>query len=244
MPLDTLLKPLTWLRRGWLMAAIVTGVLYACLIPFYLYTAWVQYVVVATGAAAYTGINGWLVRLMARWAGLIDANIILLQVIGLAFWFGWLWFANRFAVALTQVGREAEGQSASPVHRLRFGAGFIILFWFVPVLNVLFVPLALLEIARTTLHDSSQDDAGESHTPDMAWLAWGIGGLNFLSDGLFFALVHRPVDAFDDPVSGQTLMHLAAASGVVSLLLLLAIDAYIRRLTDAQETRLARLRLH
>lgn len=244
MPLDTLLKPLTWLRRGWLLAALIIGALYAVLIPFYLYTAWVQYVVVATGAAAYTGVNGWLVRLIAAWAGLIDANIIGFQVIGLAFWFGWLWFSNRFAVALTQVGSLAEGQSGTQAGRVRFGAAFIVIFWFVPVLNLLFVPIALMDIARTTLHDPQQESVPESHIRDMAWLAWGIGGLNFLGDCLFFLLAHRPVDAFDDPVSGQTLMHLASASGVVSLLLLLTIDAYIRRLTAAQETRLARLRLH
>jgi Domain of unknown function (DUF4328) len=232
MQLDTLLKQLVWLRRGWLIAAVITGVLYALLIPFYLYTAWVQYVVVATGAAAYTGVNGGLVRLMAAWAGLIDASIIVFQVIGLAFWFGWLWFSARFAVIL------------SPQGKLRFGAASLVIVWFIPVLNLLFVPLALMDIARTTMHDPQQEAPEAEATPDMPWLAWIIGLLDLVGDGLFFILAHRPPDAFDNPVSGQTLMHLAAASGVVTLMLLLAMDAYIRRLTEAQETRLARIHLH
>lgn len=231
MQLETLLKQLTWLRRGWLVAAAITGVLYGLLIPFYLYTAWVQYVVVATGVATHTGVNGWLVRLMARWAGLMDASIIVFQVIGMVLWFGWLWFSSRFAVQL-----------GNPV-KLRFNVVLIAVFWFVPVLNLIIVPLVLMDLARATLHDPQLEDAFEGQA-EITWLAWAIAVLNLTGDGLFLALAHRSADAFNNAVSGQTLMHLAAASGVVALLLLLTIDAYIRRMTRAQDIRLARIHLH
>lgn len=231
MPLDTLLKQLIWLRRGWLITAVITGVLYLLLVPFYLYTAWVQYVVVATGAAAYTGVNGWLVQVMAAWAGPMDRSILIFQVLGLVLWFGWLWFSCRFAIRLVPEGK------------LRFGPVSITICWFIPVLNVLLVPLALIDIANLTTNDRQ---AGADIVPDseMPWLAWSIGGLNLLGDGLFFYLTHISAGLYENPVYGQSLMHVAAASGVVTLLLLLAMDAYIRRLASAQDIRLARLHLH
>jgi hypothetical protein len=231
MQLDALVTQLTWFRRGWLLAAVITGLLYMLLVPFYLYTAWVQYVVVATGAAAYTGVNGWLVQVMATWAGPMDSSIIVFQVLGLVLWFGWLWLACRFASIL------------APTGKLRFGVFFITLFWFVPVLNMLFVPLGLIEIANATMTDPHAPPEAEPDR-DIPVLAWAIGILNLVGDGLFFYLAHTSSGAYENPVYGQNLMHVAAASGIVTLLLLLAMDAYIRRLASAQETRAARLHLN
>ncbi|MBB4953825.1 hypothetical protein H4S14_001885 [Agrobacterium vitis] len=231
MQLETLLQRLTWLRRGWLITAVGTGLLSGLLVPFYLYTAWVQYVVVATGGAGYTGVNGWLVQVMAAWAGPMDRSIIVFEVLGLVLWFGWLWLACRFARVL------------APDGRLRFGAFSIAICWFIPVFNVLFVPLALIELANVTMHDP-QLETTEAEQSEMVWLAWMIGGLNLVGDGLFFYLTQTSSDAYQSPDYGQSLMHIAATSGVVTLLLLLAMESYIRRLTSAQETRLARLHLN
>lgn len=231
MQLDTLLTQLMWLRRGWVVCAVITGALYMLLVPFYLYTAWVQYVVEATGAALYTGVNGWLVQIMASWAGPMDSAIIVFQVLGLVFWFGWLWLSCSFATLV------------APAGKLRFGMFSITLCWFVPVLNMLVVPLALIDIVNATMSDP-QAPAETAPDGEIPVLAWAIGILNLLGDGLFFYLAHTSSSAFESGVSGQNLMHIAAASGIVTLLLLLAMDAYIRRLADAQEIRAARLHLH
>ncbi|TWD55286.1 uncharacterized protein DUF4328 [Agrobacterium vitis] len=231
MQLDALLTQLMWLRRGWLFCAVITGALYMLLVPFYLYTAWVQYVVEATGAAISTGVNGWLVQIMASWAGPMDSGIVVFQVLGLVLWFGWLWLSCRF-VALLGHGEK-----------MRFGAFSITVLWFAPVLNLLFVPFGLMEIANATTKDP-QSLADAEPDRDIPVLAWGIGILNLLSDGLFFYLANTSASAFAGEISGQNLMHIAAVSGIVTLLLLLAMDAYIRRIAEAQETRAARLHLH
>lgn len=231
MQLDTLLTQLRWLRLSWLVAAVITGGLYMLLVPFYLYTAWVQYVVVATGAAAYTGVNGWLVQIMAAWAGPMDSGIVVFQVLGLVFWFGWLWLSCRFVALL------------APGEKMRFGAFSMTILWFAPVLNMLLVPLGLMELAHATTKDPQALPDAEPDR-DIPVLAWSIGILNLLGDGLFFYLAQTSSESYENPVYGQNLMHIAAASGIVTLLLLLAMDAYIRRIAQAQEIRAARLHLN
>ncbi|MCM2291288.1 hypothetical protein NAC44_02965 [Allorhizobium sp. BGMRC 0089] len=235
MQLEALLGKMVWYRRGFLVAAALTLLFYTILIPFYLYSAWVQYVVVKTGATAMTAINGRLIAIVMLWAPPIEDILILLRLLALVFWLSWLWSAARFAWTL------------EPEKRLHFYPVATLILWFVPVINVIAMPLALNDIARTVMREPQPaSDAAPLTMPgkaDMLWLSGAIGLLHGASDALFFYLAKVPISDFQDPLKGLNLTHAAAGIGVVTLLMLLAMDAYIRKLTLAQEIRLARRHL-
>ena len=236
MTLETLLWRLTLMRRGWLILAVLCGLTYLILVPFYLYTAWVEYVMAATGVATRTGVNSWLVQVVAHSAGRLEVLSIAFRVLGACFWLAWLWYAVCFAIRL------------SPDAPPRYGPWISVLCWFVPVVQYILPQVVMIDIARITVRDDrSPPDEGDGETlpnldsRDLYWLTPAILVCNLVSLGLMKVIGEAMSGGLTFSTHGQHILHLASAAGVVGLLLLLCVDAYMRTVAKAQETRAARL---
>ncbi|MCE6074892.1 DUF4328 domain-containing protein [Agrobacterium vitis] len=237
MTLDTLLRRMTWMRRGWLVLAALCGVLYFILVPFFLYTAWVQYVVAATGFATYTGVTSWLAQGVGRWAAFIEVGAVVFRVASACFWLAWLWFAVHFAARL------------SPDAPPRLGPWVSVICWFVPIIKYIFPQVVMMEIARITMRDDHAPPEGQApdhdlpvlNVRDLYWLVPSILVCNLVSLTVMNVVSQAVADQLQFSAHSQHILHLAAAGGVASLLSLLAMDAYARTMAKAQETRLARL---
>ncbi|MGG7516458.1 DUF4328 domain-containing protein [Allorhizobium undicola] len=229
MTLDTLLTRLIWIRRAWLGAALFCGLLHVMAVLIYLYGAWAQFMLLRNGLAAFSQLNMPMVRLVQFWGSQLDGILQIARILCLAVAIVWFWFSGRFAM------------QACPQRKPRFGPWIVAGSWFVPLVNVIVPPMAMMQMARATRLDPLMEEPSpERHGRTMTALVFLAHGLYIATILLYQFATMQAMRAAGQPDALLGLLHLAAAGGVVTLLWLLALDAFMRALMAAQETRLAR----
>ncbi|MDQ0455024.1 DUF4328 domain-containing protein [Rhizobium paknamense] len=233
MTLETLLTRLIWTRRVWLAAALLCGILHVIAVLIYLYGAWAQYVLMRNGLPGFAQVNMQMVRLVQFWGSQLDGVLQVARFLCFVITVVWVWFAGRFALA------------ANPERKPRFGPWVTAASWFVPIVHFFVPPVALMDIVRATRVDPLLLGEAEpqNQSRDMVLLI-------LVAHGLYIAAIlsGRYMSALAGVAQGLPeimlhVLHLAAGNSVVVLLWLVALDALLHRMSEAQETRLARGRL-
>lgn len=221
-PAKSLAGGLAWSRRAWFLAACVGGAMLTFSVGFYLYIAFVNYVIEKTGSTFHTGAESLLFQAMLDLTGPFDLTLAVVQAFTLLFFLRWTWLSVHLANA---VRRDS----------VRYSARLAIVGFFVPVAN-LWMPLYTL----IDLEDFSAES--ESRTaPSIPWYPAGIVLSATLATGLMQIVSAAPADGFSDPAASQHLMQVAAVGAIAHLVLLMLVHAYMQRLSSGQELALVEL---
>lgn len=221
-PAKSLAGGLTWARRAWVLMACVSGVMLTLSVGFYLYLAFVSYVVEKTGSAFRTGAESPLFQAMLEVTGPFDLSLAVLQALTILFFLCWIWLSVRLANA---VRRDS----------VRYTPWMAIVGFFIPVAN-LWMPLY-------TLIDL-EDFAAESESRAVSSIPWYPAGIvltAILAFGLMRIVGDAPVDGFSDPAASQRLMQVAAVGAIAHLVLLMLTYAYMHAVSPGLELALREL---
>ena len=221
-PAKSLGGSLTWARRAWNVTAFASGAMLALTAGFYLYLAFVSYVVEKTGSAFRTGAESPLFQMVLAASGPFDLCLALLQFLTILFFLRWIWLSVRLARAIRR-----DSVRYTP--------------W-VAVLGFL-VPIANLWMTICTLRDIEEFSAGqeERSAPAFPWYPTGMVLSGVLVLGLWRIVSAAPLDGFSDPAASQRLMQIAAFGAVAHLVLLMLTHAYMHLVLPGQELALREL---
>ena len=221
-PAKSLAGGLAWSRRAWFLTACVSGAMLTFSVGFYLYIAFVNYVIEKTGSTFRTGAESQLFQAMLEFTGPFDLVLAVVQALTLLLFLRWIWLSVRLANA---VRRDS----------VRYSARLAIVGFFVPVAN-LWMPLFTL----IDLEDFAAERESRA-APAVPWYPAGIVLSAILATGLMRLVAAAPTDGFSDPAASQQLMQVAAVGAIAHLVLLMLVHAYMQRLLPGQELALVEL---
>lgn len=221
-PAKSLAAGLTWARRAWVLTACVSGAMLALSTAFYLYLAFVSYVVEKTGSAFRTGAESPAFQALLDFSGSFDLGLTVFQLLAILFFLRWIWLSVTLARAVRQGGvRYAPWMAV---------AGFL-----VPIVN-LWMPLL-------TMVDIEEFAAAQETRPTgvLPWYPAGMVLTGILVYGLWQIVSAAPVDGFSDPSASQRLMQVAALGAIANMVLLMLTYAYMHAVTPGLELALREL---
>lgn len=211
-PAKSLAGGLAWSRRAWTLAASISGVMLALSVAFYLYLAFVSYVIEKTGSAFRTGAESPLFQVLLEFSGAFDLCLAAFQVLAVLFFLRWIWLALTLARKL-----DRGSIRYAPLVAI---AGFL-----VPVVNLwmpLFTMIDLDEFAASRETRS---------VPAIPWYPASILLSAILAFGLMRIVNDTPVDGFSDPGASQRLMQVAAIGAIAHMVLLLLTHGFMALVT-------------
>lgn len=221
-PAKSLAGGLTWARRAWILTACVSGAMLALSVAFYLYLAFVSYVVEKTGSAFRTGAESPVFQTLLDLSGSFDLFLTVFQLLALLFFLRWIWLS----VALSRAVRRDSVRYAPWVAV----AGFL-----VPIVNLWMPLLTMVDI---------EEFAAAQETRPTATLPWYPAGMvlsGILVHGLWQIVSAAPLDGFSDPSASQRLMQVAAIGAIANMVLLMLTYAYMHAVTPGLELALREL---
>lgn len=221
-PAKSLAAGLIWARRAWVLTACVSGAMLALSTAFYLYLAFVSYVVEKTGSAFRTGAESPAFQALLDLSGSFDLGLTVFQLLAILFFLRWIWLSVTLARAVRQGSvRYAPWMAV---------AGFL-----VPIVN-LWMPLL-------TMVDIEEFAAAQETRPTgvLPWYPAGMVLTGILVYGLWQIVSAAPVDGFSDPSASQRLMQVAALGAIANMVLLMLSYAYMHAVTPGLELALREL---
>lgn len=221
-PAKSLAAGLIWARRAWVLTAGVSGAMLALSTAFYLYLAFVSYVVEKTGSAFRTGAESPAFQVLLDFSGSFDLGLTVFQLLAILFFLRWIWLSVTLARAVRQGSvRYAPWMAV---------AGFL-----VPIVN-LWMPLL-------TMVDIEEFAAAQETRPTgvLPWYPAGMVLTGILVYGLWQIVSAAPVDGFADPSASQRLMQIAALGAIANMVLLMQTYAYMHAVTPGLELALREL---
>ncbi|MBA3040607.1 MAG: DUF4328 domain-containing protein [Alphaproteobacteria bacterium] len=221
-PAKSLAAGLTWARRAWVLTACVSGAMLALSTAFYLYLAFVSYVVEKTGSAFRTGAESPAFQALLDLSGSFDLGLTAFQLLAILFFLRWIWLSVTVARAVRQGSVRYVPWMAV--------AGFL-----VPIVN-LWMPLL-------TMVDIEEFAAAQETRPTgiLPWYPAGMVLSAILVYGLWQIVSATPVDGFSDPSASQRLMQVAALGAIANMVLLMLTYAYMHAVTPGLELALREL---
>ncbi len=221
-PAKSLAGGLTWARRAWVLTASVAGAMLALSAVFYLYLAFVSYVVDKTGSAFRTGAESRVFQTLLDLSGSFDLCLTVFQLLTLLFFLRWIWLS----VTLSRAVRRGS---------VRYAPWMAVAGFLVPIVNLWMPLLTMVDI---------EEFAAAQETRPTAVLPWYPAGMvlsGILVYGLWQIVSAAPVDGFSDPSASQRLMQVAAFGAIANMVLLMLTYAYMHAVTPGLELALREL---
>lgn len=210
------------MHRAWTATALVSAGLLVLSTLFYLYIAFVSYVLEHTGSNAHTGADSPVFAVLMRVAGPFDLVVAALAVLNTAFFFYWLFLSVGLARAI---------EPAS----VRYPPWTALLGFVVPIVN-LWMPIYTL----VDLDDFAARQEARS-TARFPLLASAM----MLCCVVALTASNRTSQASNagvaDFAAGQSLMQLASAGAIANILLLMLVQVFMHRTKPGQDIALAKL---
>lgn len=221
-PAKSLAGGLAWSRRAWTLAASISGVMLGLSVAFYLYLAFVSYVIEKTGSTFRTGAESPLFQVLLEISGIFDLCLAAFQVLAILFFLRWIW------LALTLARRLERGS-------IRYAPLVAIAGFLVPVANLWMPLFTLIDLEEFAAVRETRS------VPALPWHPAGIVLSAILAFGLMRIVNDAPVDGFSDPGASQRLMQIAAIAAIAHMVLLLMSHAYMSLVTPGLELALLEL---
>ncbi|MBW8321324.1 MAG: DUF4328 domain-containing protein [Arenimonas sp.] len=221
-PAKSLAGGLARARRAWNVTACAVGAMLTLTAGFYLYLAFVSYVVEKTGSAFRTGAENPLFQMVLDVSGIFDLCLAVLQFLTILFFLRWIWLSVTLARAIRR-------------DSVRYTPWVAVLGFFVPIAN--------LWMTTSTLRDIEKFSAGQEERvpPAFPWYPAGMVLCGVLVLGLWRIVSAAPLDGFADPAASQRLMQVAAFGAVAHLVLLMLTHGFMRLVSPGQELALREL---
>ncbi|GEO85062.1 MULTISPECIES: DUF4328 domain-containing protein [Alphaproteobacteria] len=222
LPAKSLADGLSWARRAWVVLAWLSGSMLVLSVGFYLYIAFVSYVIEHTGSTFRTGADSAAFQVMLNASGVFDLCLTVLEAVAILVFLRWIWLSVVLARA---VNRES----------VRYAPWVAVVGFLVPIVNY-WMPLQVLI-------DLEAFAAAEEERPVSAfpWYPAGMVFCGFLAYGLWQIVNATPVEGFSNPAASQRLMQIAALGAIAHLVLLMLSNAYMRIVSTGQELALREL---
>lgn len=189
---------------------------------YYLYIAFVCYVVEHTGSAANTGADSAIFDVIDAAARPFDASVLLLSVVKGVVFLYWIWVSVRLAL------QTLPGS-------VRYTAFISVMGFLVPVANI-WMPLF-------TLIDLEEFSAvqGETPTDGFAKLPGLLTTLGLVYGGLSPVVSSMPDDISTDLAAAQAMMQTAAVFSITGILLMMVSFTFLVKVKPGQDIALAKL---
>lgn len=221
-PAKSLAGGLASARRAWTVTACASGTMLALTAGFYLYLAFVSYVVEKTGSAFRTGAESPIFQMVLAASGPFDLCLAVLQLLTILFFLRWIWLSVKLARAIRR-------------DSVRYTPWVAVLGFFVPIANLWMTIHTLKDIEAFS---ASQE---ERAPPVFPWYPSGMVLSGVLVLGLWRIVSAAPLDGFSDPAASQRLMQIAAFGAIAHLVLLMLTHAYMHLVLPGQELALREL---